>query len=81
MKECAVCGQQIDENRFHVSEHWSKPEVEAHNIGQARLARADQDGNGNYVFYFCRWRHLGDFQSECGLESHVRRAVEDYHPS
>lgn len=74
---CALCGQEFDTEHFHIAEHWTRDEVEARNIGSARLERADVDEGGNHTFYFCRWRHLGDFLSECGLESRVLREKEE----
>ncbi len=73
---CALCGQEVDESQFSVSEHWTKDEVASNNVGTQAMERADADDDGGYTFYFCRWRHLGDFLSDCEMESAQRSDID-----
>ncbi len=66
-RQCAVCGHEDAKDQFLVTEHWSGPEVEASGIRREHMQRAEMDGEGGYIFYFCRWRHLGDFLAEASL--------------
>ncbi|MDP9381129.1 MAG: hypothetical protein M3Q29_13465 [Chloroflexota bacterium] len=77
IKTCALCGQSVDTERFCITEQWTSEEVVSHGVGQMYVERADYDGDSTYTFYFCRWRHLGDFMSSCGMESKTR-SVRDF---
>ncbi len=68
LKVCALCGIELPSGRFQIAEEWTAAEVEAQNMRTAVLERADMDADGNYVFYFCQWRHMGLFESECCSE-------------
>ncbi len=72
MKSCALCGQVVDTSRFCITETWTGEEVASKTLAQAALDRAEVDGEGSYTFYFCRWRHIGDFLSSCGMASEAR---------
>lgn len=76
VKVCALCGVEIPDGGFCVAEDWTPEEVEANNMRPAVLARADRNAEGHYVFYFCQWRHLGLFQSECSPEPAVLKEKE-----
>lgn len=77
-RQCAICGHPLPEDHFYIEERWSKSEVESSHILPLRLSRSQIDDQGRYVFYFCRWRHLGDFLSECGLTSTQRRERDEH---
>ncbi len=78
IKHCAICGREVNADRFCITEQWSKEDAEALRIGEERLSRADVDEDGNYTFHFCRWRHLGDFLSECGMEARARNLRDEF---
>ena len=64
VRQCAVCGLEAARDQFLVTERWTGAEVEAGGIREEYMQRAEADGEGGHVFYFCRWRHLGDFLAE-----------------
>ncbi len=66
-RQCALCGYEDRKDHFLATERWTRQEVEASDIRREYLQRAEVDGEGNHIFYFCRWRHLGDFLSEASL--------------
>lgn len=66
LKPCALCGDELPAEQFQIIEHLTAEEMAGYNLRETTLARADLDADGNYTFYFCRWRHLGMFEGETG---------------
>ncbi len=67
VRQCAVCGYEAGKDQFLVTERWSRQEVETGGIRREHLQRAEVDDAGEHTFYFCRWRHLGDFLAEANV--------------
>lgn len=66
-RQCALCGSEISDDGFCIEERWTTDEVESRSVTAFALERAQRD-DGTVTFYFCRWRHLGDFLSDSQIE-------------
>ncbi|MEJ7653245.1 MAG: hypothetical protein WKH64_07820 [Chloroflexia bacterium] len=78
IKKCAMCGQEVNIERFCITERWTPKDVDEYRTLTDRLAHGEEDEEGGYVFYFCRWRHLGDFMSEAGMELQARNLRDEF---
>ena len=68
LRACALCGDELPLEQFQIIERWTPDEISVRSIRDMYIERAEVDGDGTHTFYFCRWRHLGQFEGEIGPE-------------